>query len=529
VVVTEEPTVVVTEEPTVVVPPTIEVTPTATVQPTVEPTVTVTPTVTITPTESLAAAGEIGAQAYDSAFSTKVYAMNVGTGPADIAIQYYDGSGNPAGSDPICASIPANGRCIFDGSALTNGFIGSGVIQASQPVAAAVRIIGQPNGVMSDYSGVTQGQGDTIIFLPSVHRSSWRTTIGVQNLGSTTAPAITLKIRNEAGTLLKTVTQVNVASNQTVYFNLYDASYQPELGSSFAGSATVEGGSNQLYGIVHENNTSHGGTFAYESFKSTDGGSSLFFPVLHRNRAADGAGIGWNSSSFIQNLDAANPVTVHVKWQNDVAQGGAVVAERDYPIAAGSSLYLSTVNAPGAVVNYWAGSMVVNITSGAGPVVGISSELYQTGTTAVPVISAYAEFRAVKEGFTTLYSPIAEGHYNGIRNTGAYARHFIQNVASTPNTTATIHVEWVNSTTGAVVYAIPTDPVIPTGGSFYIAPNAQTSTSGVWNFSGTLKVTSLGASPVPVVGLTYDSFLGSSPNETGYPNDTTGLFNMYGQ
>jgi hypothetical protein len=378
---------------------------------------------------------------------------------------------------------------------------------------------------VADYAGKATGEGATSVFLPAAHRSAWRTLVGAQNMGASPTN-IGITVRNAAGGVVATATRSNIQAGASAYFDLWNDGEFAGLGTGFAGSATVSGGSQPVHVVVMENNTQHGGKFAYEGFTSAEGGTSLFFPVLHRNRSSSYAGTGWNSSSFVQNLDSANPVTVHVTWRDEVAKGGGIAKQANYTIAAGASLYLTTYYEP-TTRNKWAGSMTVAMTAGTGPIVGVSSEIYQNGGTASnPVISAYAEYRAVKGGTATtkLYSPIAEGHYNGSANTGNYARSFIQNVSS--GSTAAVTVEWRNASTGAVVYSI-SGISVPPGASYFAAPNSTPSSSGLWNFSGTLKVTSTNG--VPITGLTYDSFRGSSPGETGYPRDTTGQFNMLGQ
>ncbi len=517
-----------TAEPTVT--PTVEVTATVepTVTPTVEPTVEVTPTETITPTEVAPtdeSAGKIGAQAYDASQSTTVYAMNMGTGAAEIAIQYYDAAGSAVTSDASCSGVPINGQCVFSGAALSSGFRGSGVIGSDQPVAAVVRIIGTSYNTLADYSGKASGEGDTSVFLPAVHRSGWRTLIGAQNMGSGTAN-IGITILNASGAAVASATRNNIVAGGSAYFDVWNDAEFAGLGTAFSGSAVVSGGGQPVHVAVMENNTGHGGKYAYEGFTTADGGTTVYFPVLHKNRTSSGAGTGWNSSTFIQNLNSANPVTVQVTWRDEVARGGGVAKQASYTIARSSSLYLTTASEP-SNRNKWAGSMVVAITSGTGPIVGVSSEVYQNGGTASkPVVSAYAEYRGVKGSATTtaLYSPIAEGHYNGAANTGNYSRSFIQNLST--GSAAVLRVEWINPTSGATVYAL-NNVSVPAGSSFYAAPNQQPSSSGLWNFSGTFKVTSTNG--VPIAGLTYDSFRGSSPGETGYPRDTTGLFNMPGQ
>jgi LysM repeat protein len=517
---TEEPTAEPTEEPTE--EPTAEPTEEPTVEPTEEPTAEPTVVVTPTLTPTVGATGEVGAQGYDSTQSTRVYVINVGSGVSEIAIEYYDESGSLAGSDPPCSSVPVNGQCVFDGSGLSSPFRGSGVVSSSEPAVAVVRIVGATYSTVADYTGKTQGEGDTPLFLPSVHRqaSQWRTLIGVQNMGS--APTqIDIAVRDSAGALVATDSKTSVQPGASAYFDLYNDVAFDVLGSNFAGSAVVEG-TQPLHAAVMENNVYHGGKFSYEGFKLDEGGATLYFPVLHKFRSSTYAGTGWNSSSFIQNLDTNDPVTVHVTWRDEVAIGGAIAKEADYDIPAGSSLYLTTYYEP-TTRNDWSGSMVIAITSGTGPIVGISSEVYQNGGTATsPLLSAYAEYRAVKEGHTLLYSPLAEGHYNGSANTGNYARHFVQNLGTI---TTAVRGEWINPISGTTVHSETVD--IDPGASFYFAPNRQLQTSGLWNFSGTFRATSLGGEPL--AGLTYDSFLGSSPGEPGYRKDTTGLFNMPGQ
>lgn len=447
--------------------------------------------------------------------------MNVGTGSANIAIQYYDSNGNQVASEQ-CNSVPVNGGCVFNGLVLMSPFIGSAVISSSEAVAAMARIIGSTYGTLADYTGVAQGKGDTTLFLPSVHRSSWQTQIAVQNMGSA-ATQIDITVRNPAGVVVATDSKSNVQPGASAFFDLANDAAFSGLGSSFVGSATLSGNGQLLAAIVMENSIQHGGKFAYQGFTTADGGTTLYFPVLHRNRASDYSGTGWNSSSFVQNLDTNNPVTVLVTWIDGNDAGGGIAKQASYNIPAGSSIYLTTYNEP-SNRNTWAGSMTVAITSGTGPIVGISSEIYQNGgTSSNPVISAYAEYSAVKQGALTLYSPIAAGHYNGSANTGDYARHFVQNLSSSE--TALVTGEWINATTGAVVYSDTQS--IPPGSSYYFTPNRQPSGSGLWNFSGTFMAKSL--NNVPITGITYDSTLGSSPGELGYPVDTTGIFNMPGQ
>jgi hypothetical protein len=185
---TEEPTAEPTEEPTA--EPTEEPTEEPTVEPTVEPTEepTVEPTATITPT--VAAAGDVGAQAIPGSWTSEYIAVqNLGSEAANVILELYDGTGSLAGAVEK-NNIPVEGNVTI--SPNDTGFPGigrySGIIAANQPVAAAVVNTNKVGKVGDAYAGFGTDAIASTLVCPTVFRghSDWQSKFHIQNASSST-------------------------------------------------------------------------------------------------------------------------------------------------------------------------------------------------------------------------------------------------------------------------------------------------------------------------------------------------------
>jgi hypothetical protein len=216
---------------------------------------------------------------------------------ASVQIIFSDSAGNQVGTHSL--TLDPNGSSVIDPRtlpSLPSGFVGSAVVESSQPIASSVSQLRDGSDALA-YSGFASGSER--VFVPLLFKSynGWNTGLQVQNLASSPAQVlVTYRRANGPGGPWQERQLVPPRSAVT-FFQPANA----ELPDGFVGSAVVEGGTGAaLVAVVNEVNRDGSGT-SYEGAEV--GRATVFAPLLFKNAN------GWNTGVQIQNVgDVATEV-----------------------------------------------------------------------------------------------------------------------------------------------------------------------------------------------------------------------------
>ncbi|MBI3967463.1 MAG: hypothetical protein HY329_17650, partial [Chloroflexi bacterium] len=225
-------------------------------------------------------------------------------GAANVTIAYFNAAGQPAGSQS--ATIAAGASQTFFNSSLQvpDGFVGSAVVTADQPIAVIVNELTAGPARSASYDGVAVPTSTQ--FLPLVMRNNagWNTELFVQNAG--TAPATVTLEYYQGSALITSQALPAIAPGASARVRQAD---QTSLGSSWVGSVKVV--SDQpvatMVNEIHDQML-----MSYSGFAG--GVSRVSIPLVMTDNS------GWSTGLQVQNVgSSAVPVTLKVN--------GAVVAE----------------------------------------------------------------------------------------------------------------------------------------------------------------------------------------------------------
>jgi hypothetical protein len=171
-------------------------------------------------------------------WTTGFQVQNLSNAQASITLTFYDSTtGNQSGT-PTNDTIAASGsKTYFPIPSVAAGFNGSLVISSDQPVTAILNIIGNNFAYGGSVTGLTAGA--TKVGLPLILRGlgGFQTWFAVQNTGTTNASVtVTFTPRDASSGNAFTTTAVAIKPGASKTF---DTAGITQLGSSFAGSATV--------------------------------------------------------------------------------------------------------------------------------------------------------------------------------------------------------------------------------------------------------------------------------------------------
>jgi hypothetical protein len=502
---TEEPTAEPTEEPTV--EPTEEPTAEPTEEPTVEPTATLTPTVeiiaTATTTPTMAAQGDIGAQAWPT-LSTIVYVLNTSSSDNPIGITWYNDDGSEAAA--TSATLVGNGRGTYQYPGTETSWRGSAVVSSEQPVVAGVLTTDDPSsssGITSGYTG--SDSGATLVFLPTVHRwpgTGWETLISVQNVGSGPAD-IEIKIRQES-TVIKTISDT-IQVSASHHYDLVDYT---DIPSDFSGSATVESTNSQpLYVVVHENWAPTQGLVSYEGFLTNDVGTKLYVPAMNRTKCENDS-CGWLGALLVQNTHGTAQANIEIKFLNADGTPAHTVNDTLDPYESG---YYTTWNYPSQ--SPWSGSATAESLGTSPPDIAV---LFTYGYGWYGTRGATAWGRGVVSGDDTIYAPVVQGNISGGEAVGRTCSMFIQNLDSSD---ADYTVTFYNND-GSTQETVTGNILV--GGRDYVSTGSY---STLWSFDGSLEVTTL-PDGESIAGVLFCGGPGGKHTHAGWPKDPNSITNL---
>lgn len=201
----------------------------------------------------LPAAGQ-GAGTMSTAFAVQ----NLGSGPAQVMVEFRDTSGSV--KNTLYQTIAAGANYNFDqryssGYPGTDPFQGSAIVSADQPIGAAANMM-RTGGIVPAYESYnaldTSGIGQDIM-LPQILKNvssaglTWNTTIVIQNTDTANPANVRLVFNPDpvinpaiGGTLTTPYTHtITIPAGGTVYINQSDTPTAGQIGSKFFGSVRV--------------------------------------------------------------------------------------------------------------------------------------------------------------------------------------------------------------------------------------------------------------------------------------------------
>lgn len=195
----------------------------------------------------------------DGGHTTQLHVQNVGSAPANAAIELLDALGAPLACTAPCAFTIGPGEMrivdVADVGSVVIGATGSAVVTGDQPLAVAVERVAQyDHGEdLIAYEGAVLGDAATEIEIPAVY-ADWATETGmtkahsvvhVQNVGGAST-SVSLDVRNSAGGLV-TLGPMAAGPGMSVAFDIAAG-----IGTSLGGALTASAKASQpIAAVVH--------------------------------------------------------------------------------------------------------------------------------------------------------------------------------------------------------------------------------------------------------------------------------------
>ncbi len=307
--------------------------------------------------------------------------MNLGTQQANVVVEYYQENGTRVDAATHSYTVEVGSSInIYQPSVagLPDGFKGSVVVSADQPVAA----IGSEQATYSDgsignsqYAGFNADETGTQFYLPNVNKkfggSQWSSRITIQN---TTANSITgtVVFYNSDSTVRDTDEFSLNGNGSTTLTQIND----PELQDGWLGAAIVNASGNVA--VIVDVMSADGRIETYNGF--TSGSTKMYLPTLLINFGAN----GWNTSFQVFNVGGASATVTMTYYTSGIATPAKVVTAT-LPSYQSINRYQPSVDSDlGAT---WIGSVVIESTQ---PIVAVGTQ--SSGAAGKRLASAYNGF-----------------------------------------------------------------------------------------------------------------------------------------
>jgi hypothetical protein len=389
--------------------------------------------------------------------------QNAGTASAQVVMTAYaqNGTSYDCGSQTVAVGASYTylpGDC----STMPEGFIGSAVVSADQPILA---VVNENNKLVSggeaagQYQGIGGTDAATELRFPLVKsdHNGKTTTFFIQNAGSTST-----NIHAEFIILGASYTHDynNVAANTMIVVNPSDASGMPS-GPGTVGSLTVtSSGGVPLAGVVNEHATSAAVAVSLQAtrgFTPGDYDGTVYCPIFKKRYGAKQGITG-------------------IQVQNVTGGGTSISVQVTYAVIAGSqagqNITESATIADGASATFYDPSIlsdgslasvtVESLTSG-GQVVAIVNE---KSLSTIPQRQTTYSCIAAGNATTKILAPLVKENFNG-KTTGVQ----VQNVGSSPATVTLVY----KTDLGATVQFTHSDAIaVGSAKTFYWIANGGT-------------------------------------------------------
>jgi hypothetical protein len=223
-------------------------------------------------------------------YTSGIQVQNLSSSEAGVSVAYIEKDGTV--DNTVTGTIPANGSVTYFPIGASDGFDGSVVISADQPVAAISNVLGSGAGsAAASYVGTSAGGSPVNIPLLMQDNAGYNTWFNVQNTGGSDA---TVNVAYSDGTSAGPVT-VPAGAAYT-----FDQSTETHSASVFSGVVTSD--QPVAVSVIEESSTI---MYAYSGFAS--GSTNPVMPLINANNS------GYYTGIQIQNT-GATPTSVTVSY-----------------------------------------------------------------------------------------------------------------------------------------------------------------------------------------------------------------------
>lgn len=359
---------------------------------------------------------------WSGTWNSSIQIMNLGNSTANVVVEYYQENGTRIDGAVYQYTITVGSSLnIYQPSVpgLPNGFKGSAVISADQPIAAiGSELATYADGSIgnSQYSGFSTEMLGTKFYLPNVNKkfggSQWSSRITIQN-ATTSSITATVTFYNADGTV-RDIDEVSLAGNgSTTLTQINDT----ELPDGWLGAAVVEASGN--IAVIVDVMSADGRLETYNGF--TSGATTMYLPTLLIGFGAN----QWNTSFQVFNVGNATAVLTMTYYASGVATPAKVITTTLLPYRS-INRYQPTEDSD--LGTPWIGSVVIESTQ---PIVAVGSQ--SSGAPGKRLASIY---NGVASGATQAFLPTVLRYFGGSNFVTSFQ---IMNVGSAP---ASVTVEY---------------------------------------------------------------------------------------
>lgn len=246
-------------------------------------------------------------------WSSNIIIRNDGTSPATVVVNFYSTTGVLVKSYPLPEPIPPKGEYALDTESvadLPNGFAGSAVVSASQPVSAT--FLGQdvtnPSINRTLYNGFTSGS-DTV-YVPAISNNYGDQTsmLAVQNVDPTPAQ-VTIRFLERFSGAQTALVSVTVPANSSQFIDAANLPGGQRLPAPWTGAALLQATGGRVVAAVHQPYLSSNRAVAFEGTSGV--GNTVYLPSALYQYGSQG------QTTFIQVQNAQDrPITATVTFYN---------------------------------------------------------------------------------------------------------------------------------------------------------------------------------------------------------------------
>jgi len=274
-------------------------------------------------------------------FTVDFNIQNMGTGPANIVVNFINPNGSSAGTKTF-SGVPAGGSAYFNpalhtldgGGTLPSGWQGAAIVSADQPVSAIATVANNLSGsqyVSDAYVGI--GEPSTVVFAPIVMAKfgPWNTRMAIQNAG--TSPA-NVKIRFiSGGNVVATQSISNLPVGASA---LVDQFYLPI--TNFNGSAIISA-TQPVAVTVDEYRTTRGLLVSYSALPLSKASTTLYMPGYIN-------AYGPWTTDFTMINTASSPASVQIRFTNNQTLNCSIPANGSLYLNPAANVYGGCTGGP---------------------------------------------------------------------------------------------------------------------------------------------------------------------------------------
>lgn len=385
------------------------------------------------------------ANALAAPWTVAVTYQNVGTGPATLAVNFYnEGSATPLSFDPLNGGTLAVGaaKSFWIGSVgnVPSGFRGNAVISADEPITATAVQFSQQTGFKMRllYNGFSASDVSDQYFIATtlLNKFSRTTVFSIQNTENESIQAtVRMYDADNSGNLAATITHT-IPANSSKFIDMDDPADTglPASTAIFNGSAIITavktsgGAPANIVAAGNEYYTNRNVAASFEGVPISRASNTVYMATGVCQR------FGLDTFYAVSNASLSQSATITVEYRN--TDGTTKTTDGPYTIGPGQKKSINTC-APNSSANManFSGSAV--ITSTGAPIVAIGKAQNSIAAGSANTADVFTAFIGESGGSSEVSLSFVryanDSEFNAASNTGGSQRTFIavQNLEST--------------------------------------------------------------------------------------------------